>query len=49
MSRGIPKKEATSILLSAFSADITEKIEDENLRKYYEELILTELGGLNYE
>ena len=49
MSRGIPKKEATSILLSAFSSDITEKIEDENLRKHYEELILTQLGGLNYE
>ena len=49
MSRGIPKKEATSILLSAFSSDITEKIEDENLRKHYEELILTQLGSLNYE
>jgi len=49
MSRGIPKKEATSILLSAFSSDITEKIEDENLRKHYEELILSELEGLNYE
>jgi len=49
MSRGIPKKEATSILLSAFSSDITEKIEDESLRKHYEELILSELEGLNYE
>ena len=49
MSRGIPKKEATSILLSAFSSDITEKIEDKNLRKHYEELILTQLGSLNYE
>ena len=49
MSRGIPKKEATSILLSAFSSDITEKIEDDNLRKHYEELILSELEGLNYE
>ena len=49
MSRGIPNKEATSILLSAFSTDITEKIDDENLRKHYEELILRELEGLNYE
>ncbi len=49
MTRGIPRKEATSILLSAFSSDITEKIDDKSLRKYYEELILNELEELNYE
>ncbi len=49
MSRGISRKDAISLLLSAFSTDITEKIEDKEIREEYQLMILKELEGLNYE
>ena len=49
MSRGISRKDAISLLLSAFSADITEKIEDKEIREEYQLIILKELEGLKYE
>ena len=49
MSRGISKKDSISILLTAFSSEITEKIEDENIKEEYEAMILKELEGLNHE
>lgn len=49
MSRGISKKDSISLLLSAFSSEITEKIEDENIKEEYEAMILKELEGLNHE
>ena len=48
MSRGISKKDSISLLLSAFSSEITEKIEDEKIKEKYETMILTELEGLNH-
>ena len=48
MSRGISKKDSISLLLSAFSSEITEKIEDEKIKEKYENMILTELEGLNH-
>ena len=49
MSRGISRKDATSLLLSAFSTDITDKIEDEVIREKYKSIILNELDELNHE
>ena len=49
MSRGISRKDAISLLLSAFSTDITEKIADKVIREEYQLMILKELEGLNYE
>ena len=49
MSRGISRKDAISLLLSAFSTDITEKIGDKVIREEYQLMILKELEGLNYE
>ena len=40
---------AISLLLSAFSTDITEKIGDKVIREEYQLMILKELEGLNYE
>ena len=49
MSRGISRKDATSLLLSAFSTDITDKIDDEVIREKYKSIILKELDELNHE
>ncbi len=49
MSRGISRKDATSLLLSAFSTDITDKIDDEDIREKYKSIILKELDELNHE
>ena len=49
MSRGISRKDATSLLLSAFSTDITDKIDDEDIREKYKSIILKELDELNNE
>ena len=49
MSRGISRKDATSLLLSAFSTDITDKIEDSDIREKYESMILKQLEELNHE
>lgn len=49
MSRGISKKDSISLLLSAFSSEITEKIEDEVIKEKYEIMIINELEGLNHE
>ncbi len=49
MSRGISKKDSISLLLSAFSSEITEKIEDINVKEEYKAIILKELEGLNHE
>lgn len=49
MSRGINRKDSISLLLSAFSSEITEKIEDENIRSFYQEVILNELEELNHD
>ena len=48
MSRGISKKDSISLLLSAFSSEITEKIKDEEIKEQYEAMILKELEGLNH-
>jgi Fe-S cluster assembly protein SufD len=49
MSRGISKKDSISLLLSAFSTEITEKIENEEIKEKYEAMILNELEGLSHE
>jgi len=49
MSRGISKKDSRALLLSAFSNEIIEKIENKELRKKVEKIILRELKELNHD
>ena len=49
MSRGISKKNSRALLLSAFSNEIIEKIENKELRKKIEKIILSELKELNHD
>ena len=49
MSRGISKKDSRALLLSAFSNEIIEKIENKELRKKIEKIILSELKELNHD
>ena len=49
MSRGISKKDSRALLLSAFSNEIIEKIENKELRKKIGKIILSELKELNHD
>ncbi|RPG64374.1 MAG: Fe-S cluster assembly protein SufD [Flammeovirgaceae bacterium TMED290] len=49
MSRGISRKDSISLLLSAFSSEIIEKITDEKMKSLFTELIKKQLEKFNDE
>jgi Fe-S cluster assembly protein SufD len=49
MSRGISRKDSISLLLSAFSSEIIEKIKDEKMKSLFTELIKKQLEKFNDE
>jgi Fe-S cluster assembly scaffold protein SufB len=49
MSRGISRKESISLLLSAFSSEIIDKIEDDKMKSTFTSLIKNQLEKFNDE
>jgi Fe-S cluster assembly scaffold protein SufB len=49
MSRGISRKESISLLLSAFSSEIIDKIEDNKMKSTFTSLIKNQLEKFNDE
>ena len=49
MSRGISRKESISLLLSAFSSEIIDKIEDDKMKSAFTSLIKSQLEKFNDE
>jgi Fe-S cluster assembly protein SufD len=49
MSRGISRKESISLLLSAFSSEIIDKIEDDKMKSNFTSLIKNQLEKFNDE
>ena len=49
MSRGISRKESISLLLSAFSSEIIDKIENDKMKSAFTSLIKNQLEKFNDE